>query len=227
MSSKDFAVCGVANLVHTDEVASNESTPCLGVSGANEPGTHSSAGEHRLHTAGVVGSIPTASTIPLILAPFGFSPPSIGSRSGDYQRWLYFIQRDDLVKVGIAWDVTHTETAGVSHPHKKQNAPGRNRGRFVSGGVRSKDTTSAPSSARPGLTPADPLCWARTNCMHRRVDRPTLASCSALPSAPLAHELSHRQGWKARAPHPPKKAGLLDMRSLGSTPFCTLCKTGS
>lgn len=102
MSSKDFAVCWVANLVHTDEVASNESTSCLGVSGANEPGTHSSAGEHRLHTAGVVGSIPTASTIPLtrqgwpdwrlILAPFGFSPPSIGSRSGDYQRWLYFIQ---------------------------------------------------------------------------------------------------------------------------------------
>lgn len=52
------------HLVHTDEVASDESTPCLEASGANEPGTRSSAGEHALHTGGVVGSIPTASTIP-------------------------------------------------------------------------------------------------------------------------------------------------------------------
>ena len=63
MIANDSAFCGVANLVHTDEVASTKSASYGLASGANEPGTRSSAGEHALHTGGVVGSIPTASTI--------------------------------------------------------------------------------------------------------------------------------------------------------------------
>ena len=53
--------------------------------GSLEPGTHSSAGEHALHTGGVVGSIPTASTT---------SP----------RRFVYVIQSRTLrlVKIGLA-----------------------------------------------------------------------------------------------------------------------------
>src|SRR3954465_1101099 len=38
--------------------------------GGYEEWAHSSAGEHTLHTGGVVGSIPTAPTIPLFYQPF-------------------------------------------------------------------------------------------------------------------------------------------------------------
>ena len=62
-----------------------ESTLSDRESGSLEPGTRSSAGEHALHTGGVVGSIPTASTIP---------EPS----------WVYFVRAKTvgLIKIGIA-----------------------------------------------------------------------------------------------------------------------------
>lgn len=53
-----------ANLVHTDEGALVESMPSEAGNGSPEPGTRSSAVEHALHTGGVTGSIPVASTIP-------------------------------------------------------------------------------------------------------------------------------------------------------------------
>lgn len=56
-----------------------ESTGCLGEDGSLEPGTRSSAGEHALHTGGVVGSIPTVSTTP---------------------HFVYLIGNDDRVKIG-------------------------------------------------------------------------------------------------------------------------------
>ncbi len=58
--------------------------------GSLEPGTHSSAGEHALHTGGVVGSIPTAST----------TSPLPDVEAG----WVYFVRAKTvgLIKIGIA-----------------------------------------------------------------------------------------------------------------------------
>jgi hypothetical protein len=99
-----------ANLVHTDEAALAESTPSDMEDGSMEPGTRSSAGEHALHTGGVVGSIPTASTI--AGPPFwGFRHPAIGE---DWQRewfapsFIYVIAsgRDTRpVKIGYAANI--------------------------------------------------------------------------------------------------------------------------
>lgn len=56
--------CAVAHLVHTEEAAPVESTGSVGVNGASEPGSRSSAGERLLHTQDVTGSIPVATTTP-------------------------------------------------------------------------------------------------------------------------------------------------------------------
>lgn len=53
-----------ANLVHTDEGSLAESMPSGAENGSPEPWTRSSAVEHALHTGGVAGSIPAASTTP-------------------------------------------------------------------------------------------------------------------------------------------------------------------
>lgn len=63
MTTTGDAAFAVANLVHTDEAALVESTASDYRIGSTEPGTRSSAGEHALHTGGVAGSIPAASTI--------------------------------------------------------------------------------------------------------------------------------------------------------------------
>jgi hypothetical protein len=60
--TRDYMPLRPANLVHTDEGALEESTAYGVGTGSPEPGTRSSAGERCLHTADVVGSIPTAST---------------------------------------------------------------------------------------------------------------------------------------------------------------------
>lgn len=92
-----------------------ESALKTGDDGSSEPGTRSSAGEHALHTGGVVGSIPTASTTrqgrvcTRAQEPeryFGFSLPTIpGRRRVTDMRYIYFIQSGDLVKVGMTNDV--------------------------------------------------------------------------------------------------------------------------
>lgn len=75
------------HLVHTDEAAPIESTPCLGVTGATEPGSRSSAGERLLHTQDVASSILAATTIrkrkrrpkpPALKAVYFIESPALG-----------------------------------------------------------------------------------------------------------------------------------------------------
>lgn len=91
-----------ANLVHTDEAEPTESKRSDEGNRSVERGTLSSAVEHRLHTAGVVGSIPTASTIPLTRRG---RPRK--ARSRPKWRWLYFVHSPQakLVKIGVSDDM--------------------------------------------------------------------------------------------------------------------------
>lgn len=62
MIANDSAFCGVANLVHTDGVASTKSASYQAGSGSLEPGAVSSAEERHVHTVDVSGSIPLPPT---------------------------------------------------------------------------------------------------------------------------------------------------------------------
>ncbi len=75
-----------AHLVHTEWDDLIESTGCRVETGSTEPGMRSSAAEHHVHTVGVTGSIPVASTTP---------------------GWVYFIRAETLglIKIGMAVDV--------------------------------------------------------------------------------------------------------------------------
>lgn len=86
-----------SNLVHTDEAAPIESAASAREDGSTEPRTRSSAVEHALHTGGVAGSIPAASTI-----PYDEDWPRVSKAN-----YVYFVRAETLrlIKIGIAKDL--------------------------------------------------------------------------------------------------------------------------
>lgn len=141
MTANDLAFCGVANLVHTDEVASTKSASYGLASGANEPGTRSSAGEHALHTGGVVGSIPTASTIrqPLSGVYFLF-------RRGV----LTYSGKSKDVYSRLAGGLTKAPNKLITRPvHKNEPPAGSSRGRGCHPGLSSVSSKAANLGGMP------------------------------------------------------------------------------